>query len=119
MREKRHFGFGLDMHGWTRVTTAVLAALTMSFMHAVPAAAQNPPVTIAVDANVNRRPIDPNIYGVAHASTAELNDLNSPLNRNGGNNTTRYNWQLNADNRGNDWYYESLSLIHISEPTRH
>jgi hypothetical protein len=34
-----------------------------------------------------------------------LNDLNSPLNRNGGNNTTRYNWQLNTDNRGNDWYY--------------
>ena len=63
----------------------------------------------AVDANVNRRPIDPNIYGVAHAGTAELNDLNSPLNRNGGNNTTRYNWQLNADNRGNDWYYESIA----------
>jgi hypothetical protein len=37
-----------------------------------------------------------------------LNDLNTPLNRNGGNNTTRYNWQLNADNRGNDWYYESI-----------
>ena len=26
-----------------------------------------------------------------------LSDLNTPLNRNGGNNTTRYNWQLNAD----------------------
>ncbi len=38
-----------------------------------------------------------------------MNDLNSPLNRNGGNNTTRYNWQLNADNRGNDWYYESIA----------
>ena len=49
-----------------------------------------------------------NIYGVAHATTAQLNDLNSPLNRNGGNNTTRYNWQLNADNRANDWYFESI-----------
>ncbi len=38
-----------------------------------------------------------------------MNDLNSPLNRNGGNNTTRYNWQLNADNRGNDWYYQSIA----------
>ena len=57
----------------------------------------------------NRHPIDPNIYGVAHATTAQLNDLNTPLNRNGGNNTTRYNWQLNADNRGNDWYYESIA----------
>jgi hypothetical protein len=31
------------------------------------------------------------------------------LNRNGGNNTTRYNWQSNADNRANDWYYESIA----------
>jgi hypothetical protein len=93
------------------LTTAVSLAVSLGvlFLHAASAHAQNPPVTISVDANVNRRPIDPNIYGVAHASTAELNDLNSPLNRNGGNNTTRYNWQLNADNRGNDWYYESIA----------
>ncbi len=67
------------------------------------------PSRSAVDVAANRHPINPNIYGVAHATTAELNDLNSPLNRNGGNNTTRYNWQLNADNRGNDWYYESIA----------
>jgi hypothetical protein len=72
-------------------------------------AAQNAAVTISVDVNANRRLINPNIYGVAHATTAQLNDLNSPLNRNGGNNTTRYNWQLNADNRANDWYYESIA----------
>ena len=71
--------------------------------------AQNAPVTVNVDANLNRRPINPNIYGVAHATTAQLNALNSPLNRNGGNNTTRYNWQLNADNRANDWYYQSIA----------
>jgi PKD repeat protein len=71
--------------------------------------AQNPAVNISVDAAANRHAINPNIYGVAHASTAQLNDLNSPLNRNGGNNTSRYNWQLNADNRGNDWYYESIA----------
>jgi len=73
------------------------------------AGAQNAPVTINIDVNSNRRPINPNIYGVAHATTAQLNDLNSPLNRNGGNNTTRYNWQLNADNRANKWYYESIA----------
>ena len=71
--------------------------------------AQNAPVTVSIDVNLNRRAINPNIYGVAHATTAQLNDLNSPLNRNGGNNTTRYNWQLNADNRANDWYYESIA----------
>jgi hypothetical protein len=61
-------------------------------------------VTVNVDALLNRHPINPNIYGVAHASAADLTDLNTPLNRNGGNNTSRYNWQLNADNRGNDWF---------------
>src|SRR5439155_7031348 len=66
-------------------------------------------VTINIDANGDRRAISPNIYGVAHATTAQLNDLNSPLNRNGGNNTTRYNWQLNADNRANDWFFESIA----------
>jgi hypothetical protein len=70
--------------------------------------AQNP-VTISIDVTAGRHRIDPNIYGVAHASAAQLTDLNVPLNRNGGNNTTRYNWQQNADNRGNDWYYESIA----------
>jgi hypothetical protein len=70
--------------------------------------AQNAMVAINVDARASRHPINPNVYGVAHATTAQLSDLNAPLNRNGGNNTTRYNWQVNADNRGNDWYYESI-----------
>jgi hypothetical protein len=87
---------------------ALIASLTL-LLHPLTGTAQNPTVTINVDAAANRRAINPNIYGVAHASTAQLADLNSPLNRNGGNNTTRYNWQLNADNRGNDWYYQSIA----------
>jgi hypothetical protein len=54
--------------------------------------AQNPAVTIYVDTSVNRRPINTNIYGVAYATTALFRSFN---HRNGGNNTTRYNWQLN------------------------
>ena len=71
-------------------------------------AAQNGPVTVVVDVAASRRAIDPNIYGVAYATTAQLTDLNVPLNRLGGNNTSRYNWQINADNRGQDWYFESI-----------
>jgi PKD repeat protein len=85
-----------------------LAVTTATLLPVPVAHAQNPSVTVNVDANANRRPINPNIYGIAHASTAELNDLNSSLNRQGGNNTTRYNWQQNADNRANDWYYQSI-----------
>ncbi len=78
------------------------------FLCAISTHAQSGTVTITVDAGASRHPINPNVYGVAHATTAQLTDLNTPLNRNGGNNTTRYNWQLNADNRGSDWYYESI-----------
>jgi hypothetical protein len=96
--------------GGTVRTRLYAAAVLSAWLFLGPAArAQNPGVTIAIDVNAGRHGIDPNIYGVAHASAAELNDLNVPLNRNGGNNTTRYNWQQNADNRGNDWYYESIA----------
>jgi hypothetical protein len=87
-----------------------IATILSAWLLLGPAArAQNPGVTISIDVNAGRHWIDPNVYGVAHAGAADLSDLNVPLNRNGGNNTTRYNWQQNADNRGNDWYYESIA----------
>jgi hypothetical protein len=64
-------------------------------------------VTIAIDASANRHSISPNIYGVAWAGKADLLALNVPLNRMGGNATTSYNWSINAQNLGNDWYFES------------
>jgi len=67
------------------------------------------PVTIAVDAELNRHPISPLIYGTAFASSAQLSDLNFTLNRSGGNAETRYNWQINAHNRAADWYFESIA----------
>jgi PKD repeat protein len=70
--------------------------------------AQNPSTNIVVDASANRHAIDPRIYGVAYGTTAQLSDLNVPLNRYGGNNSSRYNWRLNADNRAQDWYFESI-----------
>jgi hypothetical protein len=64
---------------------------------------------IVVDAAANVQWICPEIYGVAFATSNQLSDLNLPLNRSGGNATTRYNWQLNAANHGADWYFESIS----------
>ncbi|HYL36210.1 MAG TPA: glycoside hydrolase family 44 protein [Bryobacteraceae bacterium] len=71
-------------------------------------AAQNPAASVTVDAAANRHAIDPRIYGVAFGTTTQLSDLNVALNRYGGDETSRYNWQLNADNRGKDWYFESI-----------
>src|SRR5262245_55948844 len=66
-------------------------------------------VTIGVDATASVHAIDPNIYGVAFASTAQLNDLNTPLNRNGGNASDTYNMVQDATNHASDWYFESIS----------
>jgi PKD repeat protein len=80
---------------------ATISALTV--LHA-----QNAAITVTVDVAASRHAISPLIYGVAYGSTTQLQDLNAPVNRYGGNNTSRYNWQLNADNRGADWYFESI-----------
>lgn len=69
----------------------------------------NPTNFITVDVAANRAPISPLIYGVAFATSNQMADLNAPLNRSGGNNETRYNWQLNAHNIDNDWYFESVN----------
>src|SRR5262249_39845858 len=66
-------------------------------------------VNIVIDAARDQHPISPLIYGVAFANPAsQLTDLNSPVHRSGGNTETRYNWQLNAHNHANDWFFESL-----------
>jgi hypothetical protein len=73
-------------------------------------AGTNAPVSILVNAAANRRAISPLVYGVAFASSSnELQDLNAPLHRSGGNATTRYNWQINATSHAADWYFESIA----------
>ncbi len=89
------------------VRILVLTALGMFAFSSRPIFAQNPATTVSVDAQANRIPINPNIYGLAFASTGDLSTLHTSLNRYGGDSATRYNWQLNADNRGADWYFES------------
>ena len=65
-------------------------------------------INITVDAQLDRHPINPLIYGVAGATSNQLADGNFTLNRSGGNAESRYNWQLNAHNHAADWYFESI-----------
>jgi hypothetical protein len=74
-----------------------------------PTPGTNAPVTIGLDALVNRHSISPYVYGLNWASPSQLLDLNFTINRGGGNASTRHNWLLNASNRASDWYFESLS----------
>lgn len=105
-----------------RSTAAGLCALIFAFVPALisgPVPAQAAPALVAptlvapgvveVNAAAARRPISPLIYGLSYATTAQLSDLNIPLNRSGGNSASTYNWRLNARNAGKDWFFESLS----------
>ena len=74
-----------------------------------PAIAQNPTASVAVDANANRRAINPNIYGIAYGDAHDMQALNAPVNRWGGNSTSRYNWQIDAHSAAADWYFETYS----------
>jgi hypothetical protein len=70
--------------------------------------AQNPPVSVSVDAQAGRHPINPNIYGLVSGTKNDLAATNFTINRGGGNGTSTYNWQINAANRASDWYFESV-----------
>jgi hypothetical protein len=82
-------------------------AIPMVLLLASTAYAQNPAVTVTIDANASRHAISPLIYGVAFASQADLVALNAPLNRSGGNNMSTYSYANNAQNLDADWYFES------------
>ncbi|MGA3082669.1 MAG: glycoside hydrolase family 44 protein, partial [Terracidiphilus sp.] len=84
---------------------AILALASVVFFS--PATAQNPATSVAVDASANQHAINPNIYGGAWFATSDLIATNAPLNRLGGNNTSDYNWQQDAMNLDEDWYWES------------
>jgi fibronectin type 3 domain-containing protein len=85
------------------------------------AAQTNPAATVSIDANANRHPINPNIYGAAYfRSAADIKQFNLPTNRIGGNNDSTYNWNIQLDapsgvtlpsgdaiNLDNDWFFES------------
>lgn len=60
-----------------------------------------------MDAAQDQHPINPLVYGVSFGDPATLNALNSPVNRHGGNRTSRYNYLQNVDGIGMDWFFES------------
>ena len=100
-------GFWIQVENAGRAPTLYVDDLTLIAGTSPPTT--NAPLSISIDASRSQRPINPFIYGVAFASSNEVADLNTPLNRSGGNSETRYNWQLNAHNHAADWYFESLA----------
>ncbi len=100
-------GFWIQVNNSGAVPTFYVDDISLQF-GPPPAPVTNTTVNVQVDAAANRHSISPLIYGVAFATSSQLQDLNVPLNRSGGNATTRYNWVTNASNHAADWYFESL-----------
>src|SRR5580658_8894286 len=70
--------------------------------------AQNAATTVSVDAKANQHSISPMIYGIAFPTTDDLKATGFTMNREGGNGSSTYNWQIDATNHANDWYYETF-----------
>jgi hypothetical protein len=66
------------------------------------------PVAISIDPALDRRPIDPRIYGVNFGDDALHADLRFPVRRRGGNATTRYNWQVDVHNTASDYFFQNI-----------
>ena len=64
---------------------------------------------LAVDVQANRNPISPFIYGMNFAPPELAAELRLPVNRWGGNATSRYNWMTDNSNRAADWFFENIA----------
>ena len=67
-------------------------------------------MTLKVDAARGRHPISPLIYGVNFASQVSGLDtaFRVPVDRWGGNSSSRYNYTNDTYSTGSDWYFENI-----------
>ena len=67
------------------------------------------PVALAVDVAASKHRISPDIYGVNFAAESGLAGVyRVPIDRWGGNATSRYNYSNRTTNVGSDWYFENI-----------
>ena len=75
-------------------------------------AGSNPPpgteITLTVDGSTVDHAISPYIYGMNFADESLAVELDLPVNRWGGNATSRYNYQTDISNHASDWYFENI-----------
>src|SRR5262245_61775875 len=87
------------------ILSIILAMLTAALSYER-AAAAGP--ALSVNAAAGLHTISPYIYGMNFADSSLAAELRLPVNRWGGNATTRYNWQNDTSNHASDWYFENI-----------
>ena len=71
-------------------------------------------VSFTIDASAAGTPISPYIYG-SNFSSLDFTTVPFRIVRSGGNRWSAYNWENNASNAGNDWYFHNDSLLGSSD----
>jgi len=98
-----------------RMRTLVISASVSAVVAAVPGlpgtaaladAATGPALT--VDPGAGRHPISRDVYGMNFADAGLEKELKLPVDRWGGNATTRFNYLNDTSNRASDWYFENI-----------
>jgi hypothetical protein len=79
----------------------------VSFVGEAPATDPAGPV-LQVDAGAAQHPISPFAYGINGADESIAALVRLPVNRWGGNSTTRFNWRNGTRNAAADWFFENL-----------
>jgi hypothetical protein len=74
---------------------------------------------LSVDLTQPTHPISPYIYGMNFAEPILAAELNLPLNRWGGNDTSRYSYLLDTSSKGMDWFFANIPYrIEEGQPAR-
>ena len=103
-RRKRHFSLGgllvaiVVIWGWTAAFGKESRAFETDTLAP----------DLWIDASQVQGDISPHIYGINFADETLADDLQLPVNRWGGNATTRFNWQNDTSNRASDWFFENI-----------
>lgn len=101
-----------------RHLAACFAVLLLSIGFVAPAQGVGGPA-LTVDLTQPTHPISPYIYGMNFADPPLGAELNLPLNRWGGNDTSRYSYLLDTSSKGMDWFFANIPYrIEEGQPAR-
>nr|MDQ2730037.1 glycoside hydrolase family 44 protein [Armatimonadota bacterium] len=92
----------------TKSCAIAIAVLVFAIGGSAAAWAQDTAPKLTVDVTADRHPISPDIYGMAYPDPVLAAEIHLPMNRWGGDATTRYNWLIDRTNSGDDCYFISF-----------
>lgn len=72
-------------------------------------------VAVMVDPGADRRPINPEIYGVAFGDPSQIAAVGYPVRRWGGNAVSRYNWRSAVHNTASDYFFQNI-VDNVADP---